>query len=250
VKEYNQVSHFDLKYVKKGFIIAGIVILVTLVLDQWLKVHIKLNYEYGQRESVIGDWFQFHFVENPGMAFGLEFPFVSSHVAKMILTSLRLFAVSAIFYYLWGMIKRNVSLGLIISCSLIFAGAFGNIIDSLFYGLIFSESSYYLPVVAEVVPFGTGYEGFMTGRVVDMLHLDLFTINIPWFASLESGIEFIWRPFSFFAPIFNLADVAISVGVGMIIVFQRSVFQTEFFPKQGKEEEVSETPIEVAGDLK
>ncbi len=235
---------------KKGFIIAGIVILVTLVLDQWLKVHIKLNYEYGQRESVIGDWFQFHFVENPGMAFGLEFPFVSSHVAKMILTSLRLFAVSAIFYYLWGMIKRNVSLGLIISCSLIFAGAFGNIIDSLFYGLIFSESSYYLPVVAEVVPFGTGYEGFMTGRVVDMLHLDLFTINIPWFASLESGIEFIWRPFSFFAPIFNLADVAISVGVGMIIVFQRSVFQTEFFPKQGKEEEVSETPIEVAGDLK
>jgi signal peptidase II len=235
--------------VKKGFIIAGIVILVTLVLDQWLKVHIKLNYEYGQRESVIGDWFQFHFVENPGMAFGLEFPFVSRNTAKMILTTLRLFAVSAIFYYLWGMIKRNVSLSLIISCSLIFAGAFGNIIDSLFYGLIFSNSSMYLPVVAEVVPFGSGYEGFMTGRVVDMLHLDLFTIDIPWFANLESGIEFIWRPFSFFAPIFNLADVAISVGVGMIIVFQRSVFQTEFFPK--KDEGMSnELPSEVVPDLK
>ena len=226
---------------KKGFIIAGIVILVTLILDQWLKVHIKLNYQYGQRESVIGDWFQFHFVENPGMAFGLEFPFVSSHVAKMILTLLRLFAVSAILYYLIGMIKRNVSLGLIISCSLIFAGAFGNIIDSLFYGLIFSESSYYLPVVAEVVPFGKGYEGFMTGRVVDMLHLNLFTIDIPWFASLDTGIEFIWRPFNFFAPIFNLADVAISFGVGIIIVFQRRVFQAEFFPKKVEIKEVSET---------
>lgn len=221
---------------KKGFIIAGIVILVTLILDQWLKVHIKLNYEYGQRESVIGDWFQFHFVENPGMAFGLEFPFVSRNTAKMILTSLRLFAVGAIFYYLKGMIQRKVSLGLIISSSLIFAGAFGNIIDSLIYGLIFSESSYYLPVVAEVVPFGTGYEGFMTGRVVDMLHVDLFTIDIPWFANRTAGLEFIWRPFNFFAPIFNLADVAISFGVGMIIVFQRKIFQTEFFPK--KEEEV------------
>ena len=140
--------------------------LVTLILDQWLKVYIKLNYEYQHREFVIGDWFQFCFVENPGMAFGLEFPFVSSHVAKMILTLLRLFAVSAIFYYLLGMIKRNVSIGLIISCSLIFAGAFGNIIDSLFYGLIFSDSH---PLkVAEVVPFGTGYAGFMTGNVVDM----------------------------------------------------------------------------------
>ena len=223
--------------------------LATLILDQWLKIYIKLNYQYGQRESVIGDWFQFHFVENPGMAFGLEFPFVSSHVAKMILTLLRLFAVSAIFYYLFGMIKRNVSIGLIISCSLIFAGAFGNIIDSLLYGLIFSESSYYLPVVAEVVPFGTGYEGFMTGRVVDMLHLDLFTIDIPWFASLDGGIEFIWRPFNFFAPIFNVADVAISFGVGIIIVFQRSVFQKEFFPKKTEVKEVLEAETSVSENI-
>ena len=223
--------------------------LVTLILDQWLKIHIKLSYQYGQRESVIGDWFQFHFVENPGMAFGLEFPFVSSHVAKMILTLLRLFAVSAIFYYLLGMIKRNVSIGLIISCSLIFAGAFGNIIDSLLYGLIFSESSYYLPVVAEVVPFGTGYEGFMTGRVVDMLHLDLFTIDIPWFASFDGGIEFIWRPFNFFAPIFNIADVAISFGVGIIIVFQRSVFQAEFFPKKTEVKEVLEVDSSVSENI-
>lgn len=225
---------------KKGFIIAGIVILVTLVFDQWLKVHIKLNYEYGQREYVLGDWFQFHFVENPGMAFGLEFPFVSKNAAKIILTSLRLFAVGAIFYYLKGMIQRKVSLGLIISSSLIFAGAFGNIIDSLLYGLIFSESSYYLPVVAEIVPFGTGYEGFMTGRVVDMLHVDLFTIDIPWFANRIEGLEFTWRPFNFFAPIFNIADVAISLGVGIIIVFQRKIFQTEFFPKKDEKEEVSE----------
>lgn len=233
---------------KKGFIIAGIVILVTLILDQWLKVHIKLNYEYGQRESVIGDWFQFHFVENPGMAFGLEFPFVSRNTAKMILTSLRLFAVSAIFYYLRGMIQRKVSLGLIISSSLIFAGAFGNIIDSLIYGLIFSESSYYLPVVAEIVPFGTGYEGFMTGRVVDMLHVDLFTIDIPWFANGVDGFEFLWRPFNFFAPIFNLADVAISVGVGMIIVFQRKSFQTEFFPKKEEEVQVENKEPELASE--
>ena len=225
--------------------------LVTLILDQWLKIYIKLNYQYGQRESVIGDWFQFHFVENPGMAFGLEFPFVSSHVAKMILTLLRLFAVSAIFYYLLGMIKRNVSIGLIISCSLIFAGAFGNIIDSLFYGLIFSESSYdpfLFAKVAEVVPFGTGYEGFMTGKVVDMLHLDLFTTNIPWF-TLDSGIEFCWRPFNFFAPIFNIADVAISFGVGIIIVFQRSVFQAEFFPKKPEVKEESEADSKVSENI-
>lgn len=223
---------------KKGLIIAGATIIITLILDQWLKVHIKLNYEYGQRESVFGDWFQLHFVENPGMAFGWKIPFLSEDAAKMLLTTLRLVAVSGICYYLWGMIKRKVSMGLIVSSALIFAGAFGNIIDSLIYGLIFSESPAFLPVVAETVPFGTGYEGFMTGRVVDMLHFDLFTIDIPWFADGADGWEFIWRPFNFFAPIFNIADVAISFGVGMIIAFQRKSFQKEFFPK--KEEEIKE----------
>lgn len=209
---------------KKGFTIAIATVLITLILDQWLKVHIKLNYEYGESVPVIGNWFNLHFVENPGMAFGWKFPFLGESGAKILLTSLRLVAVSAICYYLIGLITRKVSTGLIISISLIFAGAFGNIIDSLFYGLFFSKSDIF--TVAEMVPFGTGYTGFMTGKVVDMLSFDLFTIELPVIGN-----------FNFFAPIFNLADVAISLGVGLILVFQRKNFQKEFFNK--KEEEIN-----------
>ena len=154
------------------------------------------------------------------MAFGWEFPFLSKEQAKVLLSSFRLVAIGVIFYYLIGLIKRKVSTGLIISISLIFAGAFGNIIDSLVYGLIFSDSPQYMSVIAEVVPFGTGYASFLTGKVVDM---------------------FSW---SFFPPIFNLADMAISFGVGLIIVFQRNVFQNEFFSKKKEVIEQQNEPSE------
>jgi len=182
-----------------------LVIFLILLADQIIKIYIKTHFTYGE-EVVIFSWFKLQFIENKGMAWGVEIP---GTYGKLILTVFRLFAIAGIGYWLWDSARKHAPGILMFSIALIFAGAFGNIIDSVFYGLIFDESG---SQVAQLFPEEGGYGKIFHGKVVDMFR------------------------FSFFSPIFNLADFAISVGVGIIIVFNRKAF-----PKKKKTEEIQET---------
>jgi len=179
---------------------------------------------YGE-EIVLFDWFKINFVENPGMAFGLEF---GGEWGKLALTSFRIIAVFGIAYYIYLLSqKKDTPKGLITAMSMIFAGAVGNIIDSVFYGVIFSESYH---SIATLFPEGGGYAGWMHGRVVDMLYFPLFQGTYPNFLPFVGGDSF-----EFFRPVFNVADTSISVGVGIIILFQKRFFNQE-------EEEANKKP--------
>lgn len=210
---------------KKPLVFALLTVFLVLLADQVLKIYIKTHYYYNQETFIFGQWFSLLFVENKGMAFGWQLPFFSEDTAKLILSLFRIIAVGVIGYYLFSLIKKLAPTGLIISIALIFSGAIGNIIDSVFYGLIFTESPRYTDIVAEIVPFGKGYTSILNGHVVDMLKFDIFTVDLPWYGT-----------FNFFAPIFNLADAAISVGVAIILLFQRKNFQNYFFTNEEKGE--------------
>jgi len=175
--------------------------------------------EYGEYFNLLGfDWARIHFVENPGMAFGIE---LGGDYGKLALSLFRIGAVFFLIYYIGELIKMKVSFGLLISFALILAGALGNILDSAFYGLIFSASEYH-GGLAEFMPEGGGYASFLHGKVVDMLHFPLFEGKFPdWFPGWGG------RHFEFFRPVFNLADTSITVGVLNIILFQRSFFAAE-----------------------
>ncbi len=170
------------------------------------------------QEFRFADWAIIHFIENRGMAFGFEF---GGSWGKLALSVFRIATVIAIFIWLKNLVKSKAKPISITCVSLIFAGAVGNIIDSAFYGLLFSESTY--THVAEFLPKEGGYEGFLYGRVVDMFYFPLFKGNLPeWLG----GDYFI-----FFRPIFNLADASISVGVGLLLLFQKTVFGTKEKPE-------------------
>jgi len=173
---------------------------------------------YGEEIPLIGNWSMLHFVENPGMAFGIEF---GGNWGKLGLSIFRIIAVIFLSFYLRTLIKSKVALGFLISAGLILAGAIGNIIDSAFYGLIFSESTRYTGV-AEFLPAGGGYADFLHGRVVDMFYFPLFRGNFPEWFPFWGGDNFL-----FFRPVFNVADVSITVGVASIILFYRGVFNSE-----------------------
>lgn len=170
----------------------------------------------GEEFFVLGDWFRIRFIENNGMAFGLEF---AGEYGKMVLTLFRIFASGVIAYYIYFLIKKNANSGLIISVSMIFAGAFGNIIDSTFYGLIFSESCFMQGNVAVMFPEGGGYASLLHGKVVDMLYFPLIEGYFPSWLPFWGGEHFL-----FFRPIFNISDTAITVGVCLIIIFQKKFF--------------------------
>lgn len=195
---------------------SGLVILVLLVLDQAFKIWIKTNMMIGEEFSVIGNWFMIHFIENNGMAFGME---LEGSWGKILLSMFRIVAVSAIGWYLCGLARKKAPWGLILSISLIFAGALGNILDSAFYGLIFNDSYYQ---VASMFPESGGYASFLHGRVVDMLYFPLIEGNFPKWIPFWGGEHFI-----FFRPVFNLADSYITVGVVLILLFHRKYFSKE-----------------------
>lgn len=201
----------------KGFTKPLILIVVTLLLDQILKFWIKLNMTLGQEFHIIKDRVIIHFTENNGMAFGLE---LGGEMGKLALSLFRIVAIIAIAYGLYYMIRHKYHRGLIMNVSLIFAGAVGNIIDSVFYGVIFSESTWYTK--AELFPEGGGYASFLHGKVVDMFYFPIISGNFPTWLPLWGGQDFI-----FFRPVFNLADTAISVGVILILLGQKRYFKED-----------------------
>ena len=191
--------------ITKGWL-AAIIIVSVIILDQLLKIWVKTNFFYGE-EYVITDWFRLYFIENNGMAFGMEFG------SKLLLTWFRIIAVILLIYYLYR-IKDNPKqqIGYIACISLMTAGALGNVIDCIFYGVIFDNPM--PPFAAELFPEGGGYGTLFHGRVVDMLYFPLIEWNWPDWMPWIGGEHFI-----FFHPIFNFADAALSVGVITLILF-------------------------------
>jgi signal peptidase II len=203
------IPHIGMKQKQVAFLI----IFGVLLLDQLLKIWIKTHMMLGEEFPVFGNWFIIHFVENPGMAFGMEF---GGSYGKMFLSIFRIVAVIGIGFYLYQLIRKQMHLGLIACIALILAGALGNIIDSAFYGMIFNESS---GQVASLLPEGGGYATFLHGRVVDMFYFPLFKGQYPEWLPFVGGDNFI-----FFRPVFNLADSAISVGIFTLLIFQKRFF--------------------------
>jgi len=190
-----------------------LIVILILVADQVSKVLVKTNMTMGQEVHVIGNWFLLHFTENNGMAFGINMP---GNYGKIVLTLFRVLAVIAITFYLRYLITRDSHMGLLIAKSFILAGAVGNIIDSVFYGVIFEDS---WGRVATMFPEGGGYSTILQGRVVDMLYFPVIRGNWPeWFPWL-GGSQLI-----FFRPVFNIADSSITVGVFIVLVFQKRFF--------------------------
>ena len=219
----------DKKFVKR----AVFIIVIILLIDQVSKIYIKTNFVLSEEIKVMGlDWFRIHFLENNGMAWGKEF---GGKSGKLFLTLFRLVAIAGIGYWLYDAIKNNAHRILIVAIAFIFAGALGNIIDSVFYGIFFSDS---YRQVATFLPEEGGYNSLFYGKVVDMLYFPIVDTMLPdWVPSISFNFP-TWLPFiggdhfslfenrnlTFFDPVFNVADTAISSGVGLLIVFNKTIF--------------------------
>ena len=202
---------------KRSYQVISLIALVLLI-DQALKIYIKTTFCYNQDVSMLGqDWARLHFVENEGMAFGITFDW---EYGKLLLSTFRILMVAGLIWYIRLLLEANAPLGFLYSVGLITAGALGNIIDSAFYGLIFTESTYHDCIPAEFAAFGHGYEAFLHGKVVDMLYFPITWLHMPEWLPLIGGEDFL-----FFSPIFNIADASITIGVICILLFQRRFFK-------------------------
>lgn len=188
--------------------IAVIIIAVILIVDQIIKIEVKTNMSLGEALRIT-DWFYIEFIENNGMAYGMTF------INKLVLSLFRMFAICGIGWYIWRVVKSGLfSKGYIVCLSMVLAGAAGNLIDCLFYGLIFNASTPFN--VAHFVPFGEGYSTFLHGRVVDMFYFPIIHTQWPDWVPVWGGDDFV-----FFSPVFNFADSCISVGVVLLLLFFR-----------------------------
>ncbi|UII77913.1 lipoprotein signal peptidase [Flagellimonas sp. HMM57] len=192
-------------------------IIIVLVVDQISKIYVKTNFVLGE-STLVFDWFRILFIENEGAAWGTKLSDIlpiSESTGKLVLTIFRLFAIFGIGYWLWDIIKKQSPKTLILAVSLIFAGALGNIIDSVFYGIIFDSSSNQVATLFSSEPYGN----LFYGKVVDMLYFPLIDTTWPEWVPSVGG-----NKFRFFEPVFNIADTAISTGVGILIVFNKKAF--------------------------
>lgn len=200
---------------KKSIILISIILLI----DQISKIYIKTHFSLYESVTVFR-WFKIYFIENDGMAWGTKIsdflPFISDRAAKIALTLFRVVAIFGIGYWLYDAIKKQGSKVLILAITLIFAGALGNIIDSVFYGVLFNDST---NQVATFLPQAGGYDSLLHGKVVDMLYFPLFEIDLPTWLPFYGG-----KRFNFFEPVFNIADMAVSTGFLMLIVFNKKAF--------------------------
>jgi signal peptidase II len=215
------------------------IILLVILVDQAVKIYVKTHFYYQEQVPIFGESQKafIHFTENNGMAFGMEFgngeEAQGTNWGKLFLSLFRILAVAGIGWYLWDLIKKGAHKGLIAAIAFVFAGALGNIIDSCFYGLIFSDSEH-TSEVAQLFPPGGGYASFLHGKVVDMFYFPLYEGHFPAWFPKWGGEEF-----TFFSPVFNIADSSITIGVFMIIIFQK-----RFFGKKKEEKAEQNTPVE------
>ena len=209
----------NLGIVKRGWL-ATIIVAAILLIDQIIKIWVKTHMTLHEQIEIFS-WFKIVFIENNGMAYGMEIG------SKLVLSLFRVVAVSVLGYYIARQVKRQARYGYIVCLSLIMAGAAGNIFDSMFYGLIFNASSEFY--TSYFVPFGTGYAPFLMGKVVDMFYFPLIVTTWPDWVPMFGG-----QPYVFFSPIFNFADAAISVSVVLVLLFYRKEISEITLKKETK----------------
>ena len=200
---------------------AALIVLTLLLVDQIIKIWVKTHMTLHEQIEILS-WFKIVFIENNGMAYGMEIG------SKLVLSIFRIVAIGLLVYYMTGQVRKQARWGYLVCLAMITAGALGNIFDSMLYGLVFDASTEYY--VSSFVPFGTGYASFLTGRVVDMFYFPLIVTTWPDWVPFVGG-----APYVFFSPIFNFADASISVGVVVLLLFYRKEIAEISFKKRHEE---------------